>query len=173
MHHPTDRITHTTAFVTPVMEHWLEWELAHEGSIRRPIAPLANALTTELHLAPKLVCVCISIILSNASVKTSFICISHCSGARCSSVVREFAHGTMDRCNDPSWWAHIKEPLLIGKSSPCSGGSGFPLSLSEWSFTVCLMPYNHKQNVLSASLNKTFPSFPCTSAFTTLNKPLI
>ena len=24
MHHPTDRITHTTAFVTPVMEHWLE-----------------------------------------------------------------------------------------------------------------------------------------------------
>ena len=24
MHHPTDRITHTTAFVTPVMEHGLE-----------------------------------------------------------------------------------------------------------------------------------------------------
>ena len=24
MHHPTDRIAHTTAFVTPVMEHWLE-----------------------------------------------------------------------------------------------------------------------------------------------------
>ena len=22
-HHPTDRITHTTAFVTPVVEHWL------------------------------------------------------------------------------------------------------------------------------------------------------
>ena len=44
------------AFVTPVMEHWLEWEIAqwvhHEGSIRRPIAPWANALTTALHLAP-------------------------------------------------------------------------------------------------------------------------
>ena len=26
----------------------------HEGSIRRPIAPWANALTTELHLAPPL-----------------------------------------------------------------------------------------------------------------------
>ena len=98
MHHPTDRITHTTAFVTPVVEHWLEQEIAqwvhpmkdrsndpshhermllprsyislpnsrrvlagtrkssmgppHEGSIWRPIAPLANALTTELHLAP-------------------------------------------------------------------------------------------------------------------------
>ena len=27
MHHPTDRITHTTAFVTPVVEHWLEREI--------------------------------------------------------------------------------------------------------------------------------------------------
>ena len=26
----------------------------HEGSIRRPIAPWANALTTELHLAPRI-----------------------------------------------------------------------------------------------------------------------
>ena len=39
---------------------------------------------------------------------------------------------------------HIKEPLLlIGKSSPC-GGNGFPLSLSEWSFTICPTPYNRK-----------------------------
>ena len=31
---------------------------------------------------------------------------------------------------------HIKESLLlIGKSSLC-GGSGFPLSVSEWSFTI-------------------------------------
>ena len=31
---------------------------------------------------------------------------------------------------------HIKEPLLlIGMSSPC-GGSGFPLSLSVWFFTM-------------------------------------
>ena len=29
MHHPTDRITHTTAFVTPVVEHWLERETKH------------------------------------------------------------------------------------------------------------------------------------------------
>ena len=28
MHHPTDRIAHATAFVTPVMEHWLEREIA-------------------------------------------------------------------------------------------------------------------------------------------------
>ena len=95
-------------------------------------------------------------------------------GARCSSVVRAFAHGAMGRRIDPSWGGpielflvqasalrlvqqrcncmyypvcgmmHIKEPLLlIGKSSLC-GGSGFPLSLSEWSFTICPTPYNRK-----------------------------
>ena len=31
MHHPTDRITHTTAFVAPVVEHWLEREIAQMG----------------------------------------------------------------------------------------------------------------------------------------------
>ena len=39
---------------------------------------------------------------------------------------------------------NIREPLrLIEKSSLC-GGSGFLLSLSEWPFTICLTPYNHK-----------------------------
>ena len=33
MHHPTDRIPHTTAFVTPVVEHWLEQEIAHERTL--------------------------------------------------------------------------------------------------------------------------------------------
>ena len=28
MHHPTDRIAHTTTFVTPVVEHWLERKIA-------------------------------------------------------------------------------------------------------------------------------------------------
>ena len=28
MHHPTDRMTHTKAFVTPAVEHWLEREIA-------------------------------------------------------------------------------------------------------------------------------------------------
>ena len=28
MHYPTDRIAHTTVFVTPVVEHWLEREIA-------------------------------------------------------------------------------------------------------------------------------------------------
>ena len=37
MHHPTEKITHTTAFVTPVVDHLLEREIAqwvhHEESI--------------------------------------------------------------------------------------------------------------------------------------------
>ena len=94
-------------------------------------------------------------------------------GARCSSVVRAFDHGAIGRRIDPPWGGptelflvpamlhdccnkgrgmyypifgmmHIKEPLLvIGKSSLC-GGSGFPLSLSEWPFTICLTPYDRK-----------------------------
>ena len=49
---------------------------------------------------------------------------------------------------------HLKETLLlIGKSNPY-GCSGFPLSLSEWSFTIlCLTPYNRKQHVMSESLD--------------------
>ena len=43
MHHPIDWIAHTTDFVTPVVEHWLEREIGqcvhHEVSMRRPIAP--------------------------------------------------------------------------------------------------------------------------------------
>ena len=39
---------------------------------------------------------------------------------------------------------HIKEPLLlIDKSSLC-GGSRFTFSLSEWSLTICLTPYNRR-----------------------------
>ena len=36
MHHPTDRITHTTAFVPPVVEHWLERETAQWDIVSKP-----------------------------------------------------------------------------------------------------------------------------------------
>ena len=35
--------------------------------------------------------------------------------------------------------------LAVSVNSPCDG-SGFPVSLPKWCFTVCLMPYN--QNVI-------------------------
>ena len=51
-------IAHTTAFVTPVVGHWLEREIAqwvhHEGSSRRPIALLANALTRLFSVTQRL-----------------------------------------------------------------------------------------------------------------------
>ena len=79
----------------------------------------------------------------------------HEGGARCSSVVRAFAHGAMGHRIDPSWedplsyfsflpvlhdWfvkgcgmcypvcgmVHIKEPLLLIRKSSLCGGSGFP-----------------------------------------------
>ena len=57
-----DRIAHTMTFVTPIMEHWLEQEIAqwvhHEGSIWQPITPWVNTLTTELHLAPLYLVTC-------------------------------------------------------------------------------------------------------------------
>ena len=34
IYYSTDRTTPTTAFVTPFVEHWLEQEIAHEGSVQ-------------------------------------------------------------------------------------------------------------------------------------------
>ena len=49
--------------------------------------------------------------------------------------------------------------LLIEKScEKSSGGSGFPLYLSD-PLRICPMPYNHKCNVLSTLLNKKNSSF--------------
>ena len=39
---------------------------------------------------------------------------------------------------------HIKEPLLLIRNNSLCGGSGFPLSLSVWFFTICLTLYNRK-----------------------------
>ena len=66
---------------------------------------------------------------------------------------------------------HIKVPLLlIDKTSLC-GSSGFHFSLSEWSLTICMTPYNRRINVLSASLNKTFLSLSnCEELFSNYNE---
>ena len=109
------------------------------------------------------VCLCVYLCMSLCIYV--YVCMHVCMyvGARCSSVVRAFAHVVdplsyfsfqlvfHDWCNKGRGMyyfvyvmMHIKEPLLlVGKSSPC-GDSGFPISLSEWSFTICLTPYNRK-----------------------------
>ena len=57
-------------------------------------------------------------------------------------VLHDWCNKGRGMCYPVCGMMHIKEPLLLfGKSSLC-GGSGFPFSLSEWSLTICLMPYS-------------------------------
>ena len=59
-------------------------------------------------------------------------------------VLHDLCNKGRGMCYPVCGMVHIKEPLLlIDKSSLC-GGSGFPFSLSEWSLTICLTPYNRK-----------------------------
>ena len=59
-------------------------------------------------------------------------------------VLHDWCNKGRGMCHPLCGMMHIKETLLlIGKSRSC-GGSGFPLSLSEWSFTICMMIYNRK-----------------------------
>ena len=60
------------------------------------------------------------------------------------SALQDWCDEGRGMCYPVCGMVHIKEPLLlIGKSSLCDG-SGFPLSLSEWFFTICPTPYNRK-----------------------------
>ena len=101
------------------------------------------------------------------SISTGCICTGHQLGRSRHSCLYSFQPVLHDWCNKGHGMCypvcgmmHIKEPLLlIGKSSPCDD-SGFLLSLSVWFFTICLTPYNRKENVLSVSLNKKFPFLP-------------
>ena len=38
------------------------------------------------------------------------------------------------------WDGTYKRSLAANRSGPCNSSSGFPLSLSEWSFTICPTP---------------------------------
>ena len=58
---------------------------------------------------------------------------------------------------------HIKEPLmLIEKSSPCTGCSGFLLSLSFSRFAICPTLYNRKIKCVKLAIktNNLLPFFP-------------
>ena len=88
--------------------------------------------------------VCISVYLS------VYLCISVClclspsplSYLSFQLVLHDWCNKGNGMCCPVCGMVHIKEPLLlIDKSSLC-GGSGFPFSLSEWSLTICLTPYN-------------------------------
>ena len=109
MHHPTDRITHTMAFIT-------------QGARR--------SSEVERSLMVRLV---VGSILHGVDPLSYF---------SFQPVLHDWCNKGCGMYYPVCGMVHIKEPLLlIDKSSLC-GGSGFPFSLSEWSLTICLTPYN-------------------------------
>ena len=59
-------------------------------------------------------------------------------------VLHDWCNKGRGMCHPLCGIVHIKEPLLLIDKSSISGGSGFPFSLSEWSLTICLTPYNRR-----------------------------
>ena len=124
----------------------------HEGSIRRPIAPWADALTTEPHLAALRPAVAAQSLVNTACQTPHRQHWNRCTASRdvplsyfsFQPVLHDWCIKGRGMCYPVCGMVHIKEPLLlIDKCSLC-GGSGFPFSLSEWSLTICLTPYNRR-----------------------------
>ena len=59
-------------------------------------------------------------------------------------VLHDWCNKGRGMCYPVCGMVHIKEPLLLIDKSSLYGGSGYPFSLSEWSLTICLMPYNRR-----------------------------
>ena len=59
-------------------------------------------------------------------------------------VLHDLCNKGRGMCYPVCGMVHIKELLLLIDKSSLRGGSGFPFSLSEWSLTICLTPYNHR-----------------------------
>ena len=58
MHHPTDRLTHTTAFVTPVVELWLQREIAQWVDVKKVMALIViiKAKNNACLVAQRIIC---------------------------------------------------------------------------------------------------------------------
>ena len=59
-------------------------------------------------------------------------------------VLHDWCNKGCGMCYPVCGMVHIKEPLLLIDKSCLCGGSRFPFSLSEWSLTICLTPYNRR-----------------------------
>ena len=116
MHHPTDRITHTTAFVTPIVEHWLEREIA------QCVHPMKDRSDDQSHHERTL--------LPRSYILLPFM-VDPLSYFSFQLVLHDLCNKCHGMCYPVYGIVNIKDPLLlIKKSSPCSGSSGFSLSLS-------------------------------------------
>ena len=135
MHHPTDRMTHTTAFDTPVVEHWLEREIAQW------VHPMKDRSNDPSHhertLLPRSY---ISLLCLRCTQHILFTVLWHWTygtillrGPSCSlgyfpfqPVVHNwFIKGRGMYCSVYGK-VHIKDPLLLIEKSSLCGGSGFP-----------------------------------------------
>ena len=107
------------------------------------LSSMCTIMSVYYHVCVYHVCGIVHIIRTHKVVVSYFLSLSEWS-----LTIQLVLHDRCNRCCGMSYavcgMMHIKEPLLLnGKRSPC-GGSGFPLLLSEWSFTICLTPYNRK-----------------------------
>ena len=84
----------------------------HEGSIRRPIAPWANALTTELYLAPMTAWMPRGMLDTRDSQYSSWVI-----SVTQTPWERDVAHGAVGRWIDPSLGGPI-ELFLVPASAP-------------------------------------------------------
>ena len=121
MHHPTDRIIHTTAFIKPVVEHWLERVMNGERQRER-----------ERESIYIYVCVCVCVWIRGKNVR------SWCDGSSGRSFMVDplgyfsFHPVLHDRCNKVHGMCypvcgmvHIKDPLLLIEKCSLCGASGF------------------------------------------------
>ena len=57
-------------------------------------------------------------------------------------VLHDWCNKDSGMCYPVCGMVNIKQPLLLFEKRNLCGSSVFPLSLSEWSFTICLTTYN-------------------------------
>ena len=133
MHYPTDRITHTTAFVTPDMGQRLEREDSQRGNLLSPLHRLLFPISSMV----------------------SFICTIPQTGQHISQIFLYQLWNTGWKKiyisvgrpwrSDPMTYYILSRrcttKLHLAPRSPLSSRSGFPLLLSGD------LPYNHKLNM--------------------------
>ena len=118
MHHPTVRIAHTTAFVTPVVDHWME----RNGSTYRSIDPATHRTMSERFYHGGISAVKNNLIAHTTAFVTPVV--DHWLERE----IAQWVHPTKDRSDDPSHHertllprSYISLPGVI-KADVCSPG---------------------------------------------------
>ena len=134
MHHLINSLNHSTTLVTPVVEHWLEWEIAqwvHEGSIRRSIAPKSISVTK-----------CFSLHKAELKGNLRLWLLPRWRGAGCSSVDSVPTFEAVGRRIDPSQWTQLQFGLF---SVPTSGPQ--LVYQRPWYVLFCLWKSAYKRSL--------------------------